>query len=618
MFMGTELKKDLGLIHVIMLCTGAIMGTGIFIIPGVAGGLMGPGSIIMWVAIGLLTIPIGLCFVELSSSYNVTGGPYVYVREALGDFWGFITGWTAWIMACIYIGTHTIAIKYYLGFFLELTFVESAVLYAGIISAITLVNYAGVKQGGRTQLFLTLGTFTVLAFFIIFGLPEVDLANFNPMFPLGLSALGMTAVLIVEPFIGWETTTVIAGEVKDTKRNIPMGLLISTVLIMTFYLLTVFVTLGAMNWEMLAESVSPMADVIANAYGSLMGAIMTAGALVVSLACLNAWILTTARLPYAMAKDKLFLESFGNISKRFHTPSRSLLAQAVFAFFIAVIGSYEGAVFLLMANALILYALCAYSVIKLKKRPIDRLVDLPVIVPGIALVMCLVLLTQIPFELMLSGLMLIAFGIPIYTMIRVSYDRKFLENFYNVVSPLYDLVSPLWYGRGRREKVISKAQVKTGDIVLDYGCATGADVVSLSKLVGSEGKIAAVDISIKQLERSVERAKKLPGMPNVVFVKAEEELMPFEASTFDVIISVGVLSYQEDPSVLLKEFKRVLRKGGRVSILDFGRSFFVPKHKYLSSTDTIKKTFNSGGFKDVNVERESGMLVEYFYITAVK
>ena len=110
--MAEELKKDLGLIHVVMLCTGAIMGTGIFIIPGIAGGLLGPGSMILWLIVGALTIPISLCFIELSSSYSMTGGPYVYVREAMGNFWGFITGWTAWIMSCIYIGTHTIAIGY--------------------------------------------------------------------------------------------------------------------------------------------------------------------------------------------------------------------------------------------------------------------------------------------------------------------------------------------------------------------------------------------------------------------------------------------------------------------------------------------------------------------------
>ncbi len=616
--MATELKKELGLIHVVMLCTGAIMGTGIFIIPGVAGGLMGPGSMILWVIIGCLTIPISLCFIELASSYNITGGPYVYVREAMGDFWGFITGWTAWLMACIYIGTHTIAIKYYLDYFYELTFVESAVLYAGVIGIITLVNYAGVKQGGRTQLFLTLGTFSVLAIFIIFGLPKVDMTNFDPLFPLGLSALGMTAVLIVEPFIGWETTTVIAGEVKDTKRNIPLGLVISTVLIMSFYLLTVFVTLGVMNWEMLAESVSPMADVMKLAYGSFMGMMMTGGAIVVSLACLNAWILTTARLPYAMAKDKLFLDSFGNISRKYNTPSRSLLVQAIIAFVITLTGSYEGAVFLLMANALMLYALCALSVIKLKKRPVDRLIDLPVVIPLMAFVMCIILLIQIPFELMLSGLMLIAFGIPIYIMIRVTYDKEFLEKFYNAVSPLYDVISPLWYGKGRRDKVITNADVKPGNIVLDYGCATGTDVVGLSKLVGSEGKIVAVDISIKQLERSVERAKKIPGMPNVAFVKEGKELMPFEANTFDRIVSVGVLSYQDDPTELLKEFRKVLRKGGKVSILDFGRALFVPKAKYLKSHETIKKTFNSAGFKDINVEKNSSISAEYYYITAVK
>jgi amino acid transporter len=616
--MGTELKKDLGLVHVVMLCTGAIMGTGIFIIPGIAGGLLGPGSMILWILVGLLTIPLALCFIELSSSYNVTGGPYVFVKEAMGPFWGFITGWTAWIMACVYIGTHTIAIRYYIGYFFEMTPIETMLLYAGVIGLITLINYTGVKHGGRAQLIFTLGTFSVLFIFIVLGLPKVDMTNFDPLFPLGLSALGMTAVLILEPFIGWETTTVIAGEVKDTKRTIPLGLVISTILILSFYLLVVFVTLGILDWRTLAGSVSPLADVMKFAYGNMVGAMMTGGALIVSLACLNAWVLTTARLPYAMAKDKLFLESFGEISRKFKTPSKSLMIQAIFAFFISLLGSYEGAVFLLMANALILYALCALSVIKLKKKPIDRLVDLPVAVPLTVLIMCLIFLTQIPLLLVLSGLLLIAFGIPVYTLIRMQYDKKFVENFYNTFSFLYDIFSPLWYGSGKRQKVILNANVKKGDVVLDYGCATGADVLEIADIVKDDGKIVAVDISVKQLERGVAKVKKLPGLPNVVFVKEEKESVPFESNTFDVIISVGVLSYQPDPTALLRDFRKVLKPGGRVSILDFGRVLFFPGPKFLESRDVIKNTFKNAGFKDVNIEKRSGLFCEYFYITAVK
>ena len=126
-----------------------------------------------------------------------------------------------------------------------------------------------------------------------------------------------------------------------------------------------------------------------------------------------------------------------------------------------------------------------------------------------------------------------------------------------------------------------------------------------------------MDISVKQLEKGVEKAKKLPGLPNVVFVKEEEEAMPFEANTFDVLISVGVLSYQADPATLLREFKSVLKPGGRVSILDFGRVLFFPGPKFLKSTEVIKNTFKSAGFKDVSIVRHSGMFCEYYYITAV-
>ena len=615
--MGQELKKELGLLHVVMLCTGALMGTDILIIPGIVGGMMGPGTILLWVLAGALIIPLGLCFVELSSGYSVTGGPYVYVREAAGDFFGFLTGWSTWIIACTYIGTQAITMRYYLGYFHSFTQVETTIFYAAIIGLLTLINYIGVKRAGSIQLLLMAGTLLFFLIFIAVGLPKVNLENFNPLFPLGMSALGMTMILILEPFFGWEAMTVVAGEVKDTKRTMPLGLIISTAIVVGIILLTVFVTLGVLNWRSMAGSASPLADVMQFAYGGYAGTLVALGAIILSMACMNALVLTTSRIPYAMAKDKLFLESFSQLSSRFRTPGKSLLIQAAFGFFIALLGSYEGSIFLLMSNSLILYAMCAFAVIKLKSKPVERLVDLHIGVPISAMIICLFFLIQVPVLPLFSGLLLILFGIPLYTLIKVQYDKKFVENFYDTFSFLYDILSPIWYGSGKREKVILNAKVKERDIVLDYGCATGADVLDLGKIVGKNGKIVAVDISIKQLEKGVEKLRKLPGIPgNIAFVKEDEQPVPFEPSTFDVIISVGVLSYKEQPTELLRMLRKALKKGGRVSILDFGRVMIFPRPKYLKSQESIKETFKKAGFKQINIEKVGGLLFEYYYITA--
>ena len=227
-------------------------------------------------------------------------------------------------------------------------------------------------------------------------------------------------------------------------------------------------------------------------------------------------------------------------------------------------------------------------------------------------------LEHLPRIINIGGLILIVLGMPVYSLIKIQHDKRFLEKFYNTFSPLYDVLSPLWYGSGRRGKVISDADIRPGDIVLDYGCATGSDILELSRMIGKKGKIVAVDISVRQLERSVEKIKKLPGMPNVAFVKEGMELVPFESGTFDKIVSVGVLSYQEDPTKLLSELRRTMKRGGRISVLDFGRILLFPRHKYLKSTNTIKSTFNKAKFKEIDIEKRSGLLCEYYYITAVK
>lgn len=612
-----KLRRELGLLHVVVLCVGAIIGTGIFMIPGIAAGMLGPGSLILWVLVGLVTIPISLCFIELGGMYSHTGGPYLFVREALGDFWGFITGWSAWILACVTMGTQALAIYYYLNYFMELTYLQGMLVSALVIAIFTLINFVGVRKGGITQLILTVGTFVVLLIFIMLGIPHVNLSNFKPLFPLGISALGMTAVLILEPFIGWETVTTIGGEVKNPRKNIPKGLVISTILIILFYSVIVFVALGILKWNILGNSLSPLADVMKFAYGPLAGGLMALGAIVVKMACLNAWTLTTARIPYAMAKDKLFLSFFKSVHHKFRTPDKSLLVQAFFAFAIALSGTFRGAIFLLMSNALILYMLCAVAVIKLKSSPRRRTHDFHMSLPVVALAACIIFFTQIPIPLILSGVGLILIGIPTYILVKIQYDKRFIERFFDRFSILYDFITPLWYGKDKKSMLMRGLGPIKGKTVLDYGCATGENSIELSRRVGRKGRVVALDISVKQIERGVRKTQRLAHLPNIIFVKEEKDA-PFPASTFDAIVSVGILSYQDKPALLMKKFRKMLKKGGSISLLDFGRILFFPPPKHLKSVKTVERIFKKSGFKDITVKKVGGPLGKYYFITARK
>jgi APA family basic amino acid/polyamine antiporter len=318
------------------LVIGNIIGSGVFLLPSSLAAVAGPVSLVAWVITGAGAMLLALVFATLGRAYPQTGGPYVYVRKAFGDFMGFWTAWSYWI--ALWVGNAAIASAFagYLAVFWDDASSPwtATTLAIALVWAMTLVNLAGVRQAGRVQLVTAVIKFVPLLLIGVVGLFFIDTDNFHPFttqegFDWGINA---AALLTLWAFTGLESATVPAGEVKDPERTIPRATLIGTAAAAAVYLLSSIALFGMIPSATLAESTSPFADGANAIFGGTWGGEAIAIVAMVSIAgALNGWILLQGRVPLAAAQDGLFPERFAAVDAKRGTPAFGIVVSSLFA-----------------------------------------------------------------------------------------------------------------------------------------------------------------------------------------------------------------------------------------------------------------------------------------------
>ena len=328
-----KLKRSMGLWMAIALVVGNMIGSGIFLLPSALAG-EGSISILAWVFTGAGAMLLALVFSNLGRAFPRTGGPYAFAREAFGDFIGFQTAWGYWI--AVWAGNAAIAVAFvsYASVFVPALATNSllAVLTGvGAIWGLTALNILGARQGGVMQVATTVLKFVPLAIIAIVGLFFIKGGNYTPFAPSGVfSGLTAAAALTLWAFIGLESATVAAEEVKNPERNIPRATLIGTGIATAVYILATISIMGIIPLGQLAQSASPFAD----AAGVIFGAgwvvkAIAAVAMVSSFGALNGWILLQGRVPLAAAQDGLFPKRFAKVHGERKTPVFGLVVSSI-------------------------------------------------------------------------------------------------------------------------------------------------------------------------------------------------------------------------------------------------------------------------------------------------
>jgi len=427
-----RLIRGLGFFDSVMLGIGFLIGSGIFIMPLLMAKAAGTYSILALLLAGVYTILTGFCFAEAAAKLPKAGGLYSYAHEAFGNFIGFISGWTFWIGYWITIAAETWAIGYYLQFFLPQFPLISRVAFAAVVTLfLTFINYRGVKISGDVGDVFTIGKLLPIILFIAIGLFFIRPQNYFPLLPQNISlvpAVGTATLLALWPFLGVEIITVPEEEIKNVRKTVPKAILIAVATVIVIYVLVTVVFLG-INWQRFINSQSPLADAFKNItsgyIGELGGIIIAAGALVSIIGALNAVILGSARISFAMARDKLFPKFFGKLHPKYRTPYLGIILQTIFALILAFsLTDFTQLATLAVMFTIIPYTLSCLAVLRLIRRAKGEKIILESrIVPVIAVIISLVLLTQFNNFIKIFGITFILIGI-IFFIFRKKILKK--------------------------------------------------------------------------------------------------------------------------------------------------------------------------------------------------
>lgn len=399
----TQLIRGLGLTAAMMIVAGSMIGSGIFRKPAtMAGQLMSPELlIIVWIVAGLITFIGALTNAEIAGMIDATGGQYVYFRKMYGDFTAFLYGWS--IFAVIQTGSQA-AIAYvfaeYLGYFFKypqlpqslqdfsifmpfvgkiypfLDFGTKAVAILCIIF-LTGVNYLGVVFGGVVQ---TIVTFIKIASIIIlsvllFAFGQGSFANVYSGFHIPaetmtniIAVIGLALSGAFWAYDGWNNVTFVAGEVKSPQRNVPLALLYGTLIVMTVYVIINIAFLYVLPIDEMSKSPLVAASAVEKIFGVNGASIISIAVIVSTFGALNGSILATARVQFAMARDKMFFSPLGKIHPKFGTPHVSLVVQGLWSCVLVLSGSFDTITDYVIFAAWLFYMLGAYGVFVLRKK----------------------------------------------------------------------------------------------------------------------------------------------------------------------------------------------------------------------------------------------------------
>ncbi len=357
-----ELVRDLGLSHAGAVVVGTIIGSGIFLVPSEMMQAVGTARLVYlaWLAGGLLSFFGALTYAELGAMKPQAGGEYVYVRDAYGPLAGFLYSWTTFLIAKpASIATITTGLVRILGTFPVFSFFSQSIFshqspsrlfltYGQIVAIgatvlISWLNYIGVRRAGEFQ-FL----FTLLKVAIILGIVGVGFSysggtwsNFATEFAGakgGVAGFFAALVAALWAYDGWNDLNMVAGEIRNPQRNIPLSLIWGVATVGVLYILVNAAVQYVLPAAAVAASERPASDAVALVLGHAGAGLVSAGMAVSMLVTLNGSTMSGARVPFALARDGYFFKAMAEAHPRFHTPSVAIVVQCVLAVVLLLLG----------------------------------------------------------------------------------------------------------------------------------------------------------------------------------------------------------------------------------------------------------------------------------------
>jgi amino acid transporter len=322
-----KLKRELSLLDVFCIASGAMISSGLFILPGLAHAQAGPAAFIAYVIAALLAMTGMLSQAELVSAMPKAGGTYFYVSRSLGPVVGTVDGLITWFSLSLKSAFALVGMAAFAALVVD---VNMQIVSVSFCVLFILINLFGVKEAGKVQVLLVLAMLAILLFYIIRGLPAVNVQRFEPFAPHGTGAIFVTAGFVFVSFGGLLKVASVAEEVKDPGRVVPLGMMLSLLVVGILYMLVVLVTSGVLPAEALHASLTPISDGAAAFMGGGGRIVLAVAAVLAFISTANAGILAASRYLLASSRDHLLPETLGRINAKFHTPHVAILVTGAF------------------------------------------------------------------------------------------------------------------------------------------------------------------------------------------------------------------------------------------------------------------------------------------------
>ncbi len=362
------LVRALGRRDLTAFAVNRVIGGGIFGIPAVLYAGVGPMSVAAVLLAGLVVLCITLCFAEVGSRYQDTGGPYLYASDTFGPVVGFEVGWLMWVTQLGGFAAVANLFVNYVGWFAPVVTAGAwrIALIAALVALLATVNILGVRRAAAVNNVLTLGKLIPLALFVVVGIFFVDVRLLIPSVVPTAGAMSGAVLLAIYAFSGFEVLGVPSGEVRDPARTVPFALLAGLAVVALIYTGVQVVAVGTL--PDLAASARPLADAAERTFGRVGAFVMVVGALLSTLGVAHAILLAAGRMPFAMAERKQLPAGIAAVHPRFRTPHVGLLVSAAGMLLFTIVTTFTSAVTITVGLRVIIYIVTCAALPVLRRR----------------------------------------------------------------------------------------------------------------------------------------------------------------------------------------------------------------------------------------------------------
>jgi basic amino acid/polyamine antiporter, APA family len=639
--MPEELKKSLGFPAVFALIVTSMIGTSLFY--GVVHGaeLAGTSSLFSWILLGAITIYVAACFGELISMFPISGGVYEFTKQTYGRFTSFLVGWVTWIVANVGSAVLVVAALDFVlpgsgaVTFMGFVFQKATVKFAAAIGIILLFNYItyrGAQASGWLLLAFAAIILTLLVALIVPGFNHFNPSHFSDIGNVRPLLILVSMFFLVESFFGWESASFLAEETKDAERTIPKALIWASATVVLIGILLAVMLFGVFPADTMHGEANPVID-LANLIFPAAVPWIIAGVFLTFIGGVISNVVSSPRLLFALARDKLFIEQCTRIHPKYGTPVNAIIFQTVITIVAVVVafGEYKFLLSILVPLALMMYALVLLCVPLLRKsrphhpRPFKVWWGQtgPVLV---ALFYVGIIVSwfyaELPSSISVVTLIIgfVALSFPIYLFLTMVYNPDAIISINNSAARLNYFLEDVLFPKSIRQEILDlfRGHLR-GKEVLEFGAGVGTFTMHLAEEVGANGKVIAVDLSRSNLDILEGRAKEKGHLQvHVIHDEHQVNRVHPDIKHVDVIYSIGFLGYVQDLRKVLQEMHIILDHGGRICFVEYTNFFKVlPDPAIVADLRVLESTFREAGFA-VSVTKRKGLLWNYLIISGIK